>query len=234
MKKMIILLLLAVMALAAPVSVCAAKASLNPGGQKDIDVYAKYTLSLPDNMRLSQITGGRAVLTAASGASVVLTFAGNNYDGYCAYLIELTEADKDAYSWLSGIIGGGEFTAYYVVFKDENGNTVKIEEPFTVTITKPQGYGDITVYTVNAAGNKNTASVSTQDGKLVFDLSGDNYFAIADKSDSSGGDKQDDSPQTGDNSNMTLWLLLGGAALIVLGGMALTGRTKKKHKAAGK
>lgn len=224
MKKMIVFLLIAVMALAAPVSAYVAEASLNPGGQKDIDVYAKYTLSLPENMYLSQITGGRAVFTAASGASVILTFAGNNYDSYNVYLIELTEADKAAYSWLSGIIGG-DFTAYCVVFKDEDGNTVKIEDTFTVTVTKPQGYGDVTVYTVNAAGNKNIASVTVQDGKLVFGLSGSNYFAIADKSDS-GVDKPGDSPKTGDNSNPIFWLLLGGAALIVLGGMSVMGQKR--------
>jgi len=179
MKKMILFLLIAVMALAAPVSAYAAEASLNPDGQNDIDVYAKGTLSLPGNMHLSQITGGKAAFTAASGTSVVLTFAGKNYDGYSAYLIELTKADKGAYSWLSGIIGGGEFTAYYLVFKNGDGNTVIIKEPYTVTVTKPQGYVDVAVYTVNAAGNKNTASVTAQGGKLVFDLSKGNYFAIA-------------------------------------------------------
>lgn len=231
MKKMIVFLLIAVMVLAAPVSVYAAEVSLNPGDQKDIDVYAKYTLSLPEKIHLSQIIGGKAAFTTASGASVVIAFSGNNY-GYSAYLIELTEADKDAYSWLSEIIGGGEFTAYCVVFKDENGNTVNIEDTFTVTVTKPQGYGDVIVYTINAAGNKNTASVSTQDGKLVFALFGSNYFAIADKN-NSGGDKPGDLSQTGDNSNMNFWLLLGGAALTVLGSMTVMGR-KKRYRASSK
>lgn len=37
-------------------------------------------------------------------------------------------------------------------------------------------------------------------------------------------------PGTGDDSNMTLWLLLGGASLIVLCGMIIVERKRKKYK----
>ena len=39
---------------------------------------------------------------------------------------------------------------------------------------------------------------------------------------------------TGDNSNMTLWLLLGGAALIVLSGMIVIGRKKRRDRLVNK
>ncbi len=44
----------------------------------------------------------------------------------------------------------------------------------------------------------------------------------------------EDSPKTGDDSNTTLWLLLGGASLTILGGMAITERKRKKYKVVKK
>jgi len=45
-----------------------------------------------------------------------------------------------------------------------------------------------------------------------------------------GDDSNPKMPSTGDNSNMTLWLLIGGASLTLLGGMVIAGWKRKRDR----
>ena len=106
----------------------------------------------------------------------------------------------------------------------------------------PGGKGPATTPTPNTPGN--TAEPG-DDGKLEDGGDGnpngegredeEDQYEVSDENppladgDDNGSDSNPQMPRTGDDSNMTLWLMIGGASLAMIGGMILTGWKKKNN-----
>ena len=100
------------------------------------------------------------------------------------------------------------FTVSYDGFvngEDEDSLTTKPTAACAANATTPAGTVSITV----SGGESDNYSFSYQSGTLTITQAGQPFG-------------------TGDNSNMMLWLLLGGASLTILGGIAVAKRKKKR------
>ena len=222
---------------------CAAQ-TVNVSGEANGDIYAKYTSALA-GCYTDKVSGGSASITTDGGITISVKGA---QSGLTLVVMPVLQRDTQAWTWFLAqmSVKVDKFMPFDIFFKDEYGNTVPVTSNIEVMITVPDGYTNPIIYNLfsdETLGKLNSAAASKT---LTFTYSGKGYIVLASVT-SGDGDPKDPSapsqpggdistdpsnpgkiPDTGDNTNMTLWLLLGGATLIILICMLIVGRKKKK------
>lgn len=234
MRKLVSIFLTTLVLLSCSVTAFAAETTINKESEQvDIGVYAKYakeevwnTVPTDDN--------GNAEATLPDGTKV--TVSGIPDQNWQLVVEPITAAEKAAWDWMTGCVSGKikNCSAFYVFFLDADGQ----EHPasgVTVTIKLPSKLSDPMTYALDKSGTPTKLDSTSSEGTLTFKANGSPYYILGEKTDGGtpvkpGTDPTTpDSPKTGDDTHLVLWLviLLASAACILV--LVLFYR-KKKHR----
>ena len=232
MKKIIIFIGTALMIMSMSITAFAGEMGMNKGESKEIDVKAKAVYTLPEDMHISDINGGKAEITTTSGAKITVFADGNILEGLKLNVIEMVADDAEAYGWISEVMKdkADKFTAYDIYFTDSQHRLVKVSGNVTVTVTTPDGYTSPKTFHISTDEKVEEVDSKQINGNTEFVASTFSYYAIADKAtnnDNNGGTtnpinptepSNPDVPKTGDNSNIQLYamILLATVSMIVI------------------
>ena len=231
MKRILTFLLTVVLTLLCSATAFAAESNLDgENRQTDIGVYARYI----DNTQWNTVPvdeNGQGTTVLPGGTEI--TVSGALKPGWQLVIDPITE--KDALDWIGDILNGKakDLSPLHIYFIDASGNT-KAADGVTVTVKLPEKLTDPVAYSLTGEGNASGLTVSMEDGSLTFTTDGSPYYVLGEKV--SGGTSSTDetssdpgdSRQTGDSSNLWLWVAL---TLVAVAGLtAALGYSKKRKK----
>ena len=119
----------------------------------------------------------------------------------------------------------------HIYFIDASGN-IKTADSVTVTVKLRSKLTDPAAYSLTSEGKTAGLTVTAKDGSLTFTTDGSPYYVLGEKDNGStppAGETPSDpgnSPQTGENSHMALWIALSAASVF---GLAETAVYSKKE-----
>ena len=117
--------------------------------------------------------------------------------------------DSATLDWMKNLLSGKttKFFAFHIYFMNSSG-VVKSADGVTVTVklsdklTAPMGYS------LTKDGTLSKMSLTAKKGKITFKTDGNPYFILGEKLTGSAYADSGEAPKTGDNTNLTLWLIL--------------------------
>ena len=207
-------------------------------GSADNAVYAKYT-SAPGGCYTGKASGGSASVTTDGG--IILTIKGVP-DDLTLVVMPVLDSDTQAWSWFCGMMDDRteRFMPFDIYFKDESGNMLTAGFDIEVTISVPEDYTGPELYQLFSDETINKLNFSDESEALSFTYSGSGYIVLAqamsggkpnDNPDSRPDGKEESEPDTtdtGDNSNITVWLWVCGVSLLGLSLLIIAGRKKRR------
>lgn len=230
MKRIMTWLLTMIVILSASVTAFAAEPDDETQPTSNVDVYAKYVNNTEWNV-VPVDASGNGSTTLSDGTQINVSGAAQS--GWQLAIDPITE--KEAVDWIGGVLDGKakDLSPLHIYFINASGN-IKAADGVTVTIKLPKKLTDPAAYSLTGEGNASGLTVSMEDGSLTFTTDGSPYYVLGEKV--SGGTPSTDettsdtgdSPQTGDSSNMWLWVALTLVAVAVLTA-ALDYRIKRKR-----
>ena len=165
--------------------------------EAQIDVQVKYTEEDQEN---STALGDAAPVRLPDGTEVTVQEAGEADADVRASVILVTEEDAPAMSYVTGVMEehGKDVYAFYVLFY-QDGKEVTPSSPVTLTVTAPDGYEDIALYSFTGDGAKPVkVADAAENGVWTLTLSDSCYFAAAKPG--SGGDETEQPGPGGDET----------------------------------
>ena len=229
MKRILAFLLTVVLTLLCSATAFAAESNLDgENRQTDIGVYARYI----ENKQWNTVPvdeNGQGTTVLPGGTEI--TVSGALKPGWQLVIDPITE--KDALDWIGGVLDGKakNLLPLHIYFIDASGN-IKAADGVTVTIKQPEKLTDFAAYSLTGEGNVSGLTISVEDGSLTFTTDGSPYYVLGEKDNGStppAGETPSDpgnSPQTGENSHMALWIALSAASVF---GLAETAVYSKKE-----
>lgn len=231
MKRILAFLLTVVLTLLCSVTAFAAESNLDgENRQTDIGVYARYI----DNTQWNTVPvdeNGQGTTVLPGGTEI--TVSGALKPGWQLVIDPITE--KDALDWIGDILNGKakDLSPLHIYFIDASGN-IKTADSVTVTVKLRSKLTDPAAYSLTGEGNASGLTVSMEDGSLTFNTDGSPYYVLGEKDNGStppAGETPSDpgnSPQTGENGHMALWIALSAASVFGLAGTAVYSKKKSK------
>ena len=218
MKKIMTWLLTMIVILSASVTAFAAEPD-----DETIDVYAKYVNHTEWNI-VPVDAAGNGSTTLSDGTQI--TVGGAARSGWQLVIDPITE--KDALDWIGDILNGKakDLSPLHIYFIDASGN-IKTADSVTVTVKLRSKLTDPAAYSLTSEGKTAGLTVTAKDGSLTFTTDGSPYYVLGEKDNGStppAGETPSDpgnSPQTGENSHMALWIALSAASVFGLAGTAV-------------
>ena len=214
----------AVLVLSCGMTAFAAEANLNTDTeQKDIGVYVKYV----DNTVWNTVPtdeDGEGSATLPDGTEVGISDA----DKTKGQLVIDPITDKEALDWINSVTDGKVKApqAYHIYYLENNGNMINANG-ISVSMKPGDTLQTPVVYSLKSDGSLELLSADVKNGTITFTTDGSPYYVLGEKE--SGGTPSDpgDSPQTGDNSHMALWIALLAVSVFALAGTAVYSRRKR-------
>lgn len=190
---------------------CAVTAFAAESEAPSVDVKARYVGSTPWSA-VSPEEDGTAAVTLPDGTSLIVS---GIQDTRWQLVIELV-TEKEPLDWLDSLLGDklNDRTALHIFFLDENG-TAHSADGVTVTVSAEKAPTD--VYSVSPDGSAKKCTGAPDGKRLTFTTDGSPFYVYGSRPHS--GADTPDTPQTGDNTHLALWLTMltvSGAALLVL------------------
>ena len=224
LKKVITAMSAAVLVLSCGMTAFAAEANLNTDTeQKDIGVYVKYV----DNTVWNTVPtdgDGEGSATLPDGTEIEIS----NADKTKGQLVIDPITDKEALDWINSVTDGKVKApqAYHIYYLENNGNITNAKG-ISVTMKPGNTLQNPVVYSLKTDGSMELLSADVKNGTITFTTDGSPYYVLGEKA--SGGTPSDpgDSPQTGDNSHMALWIALLAVSVFALAGTAVYSRRKR-------
>ena len=220
MKKIMTWLLTMIVILSASVTAFAAEPD-----DETIDVYAKYVNHTEWNI-VPVDAAGNGSTTLSDGTQI--TVGGAARSGWQLVIDQITE--KDALDWIGDVLDGKakDLSPLHIYFIDASGN-IKAADGVTVTIKQPEKLTDFAAYSLTGEGNVSGLTISVEDGSLTFTTDGSPYYVLGEKvsGETSSPSEPSNSPQTGDNSHMALWMVLLAVSVFGLAGTSVYSKRKR-------
>ena len=116
----------------------------------------------------------------------------------------------------------------HIYFIDASGN-IKAADGVTVTIKQPEKLTDFAAYSLTGEGNVSGLTISVEDGSPTFTTDCSPYYVLGEKvsGETSSPSEPSNSPQTGDNSHMALWMVLLAVSVFGLAGTSVYSKRKR-------
>ena len=220
LKKVITAMSAAVLVFSCGMTAFAAEGNLNTDGeQKDIGVYVKYvdnTVPIDEN--------GKGSATLPDGTEIEISNA-NKTQGQLV-IDPITE--KEALDWISSVTDGKVKApqAFHIYYLDDNGNLINANG-ISVSMKPGNTLQNPVVYSLKSDGSMELLSADVKNGTITFTTDGSPYYVLGEKDSGSTPSNPGDSPQTGDNSHMALWIALLAASVFGLAGTAVYSKRKR-------
>lgn len=220
MKRMFTAFMTVLLFICIPITVSAAemKTADTVGQSVTISVKAVFKENTDPNIYKNNVSGGSSSVTTKNGITVTITGGAEAFEpGVRLVVREITAEEKDVRDWFSGVLNetGTDILPFDIYF-EKDGQRIPLNSKLQITITLPDGYAAPLVCHVTTDGKATVLPSNVKDGKIRFEIEHTSYYAIADKIRNSG-----DSPQTGDNTNLLLYISLmvfsAGILLFMLG-----------------
>lgn len=193
--------------------------------QTHVDVYANHVNNTAWNV-VSVDVSGNGSTTLSDGAQIIIS--GVTQSGWQLAIDPITE--RDALDWIGGILNGKakDLSPLHIYFIDGYGNT-KTADSVTVTVKLPENPNAPVAYSLSSEGAASGMTVSMENGSLTFTTDGSPYYVLGEKvnGETSTPSEPGNSPQTGDDNHMALWITLlfvSGAGVI---GTTVYGKKKR-------
>lgn len=209
LKKVITAMSAAVLVLSCGMTAFAAEANLNTDTeQKDIGVYVKYV----DNTVWNTVPtdeDGEGSATLPDGTEVGISDA----DKTKGQLVIDPITDKEALDWVNSVTDGKVSSpqAFHIYYLDSNSNITNADG-ISVSIKLKDTPKEPVVCALNPDGRTELLSADMKDGTITFTVIDSPYYVLGETP-----SDPDKSPQTGDNTPMSLWIAL----LSVSGGLLI-------------
>lgn len=224
LKKVITAISAAVLVFSCGMTAFAAEANINTDGeQKGIGVYVKYV----DNTVWNTVPtdeNGDGSATLPDGTQVGIS----DVDKTKGQLVIDPITDKEALDWINSVTDGKVKApqAYHIYYLDDNGNLINANG-ISVSMKPGNTLQNPVVYSLKADGSMELLSADVKNGTITFTTDGSPYYVLGEKD--GGGTPSDpgDSPQTGDNSHIALWIALLAASVFGLAGTAIYSKRKR-------
>ena len=202
-------------------AVPAVAAEYNEPGEQELGLFAKAVYTLPDGCYSAEDDNGDSVVKLPDGTEITVTPKAAD-PSLRLVIYPITEKDTQVYQWFSNHTAnlGTNPLFYDIYFIDEYGTRVDISTTATVTITLPKGYGIPKVAALSAAGAITQSDSKVRDNIVFFTIEKSGYYVVAATPSDNSGAGTPVSPQTGDNSNMRLWIIL-----LLVSGTGMVGTT---------
>ena len=220
LKKVITAMSAAVLVFSCGMTAFAAEGNLNTDGeQKDIGVYVKYvdnTVPIDEN--------GKGSATLPDGTEIEISNA-NKTQGQLV-IDPITE--KEALDWISSVTDGKVKApqAFHIYYLDDNGNLINANG-ISVSMKPGNTLQNPIVYSLKSDGSMELLSADVKNGTITFTTDGSPYYVLGEKDSGGTPSDPDDSPQTGDNSHIALWIALFAASVFGLAGTAIYSKRKR-------
>ena len=225
MKRTLSFLLTVILTLFCSVTAFAAEPDDETKQTSHVDVYAKYVNNTEWNV-VPVDASGNGSTTLSDGTQI--TVSGAAQSGWQLAIDPITE--KDALDWTGGVLDGKakDLLPLHIYFIDGIGNT-KTADGVTVTVKQPEKLTDHAAYSLTGEGNASGLTVSIEDGSLTFTTDGSPYYVLGEKvsGETSSPSEPSNSPQTGDNSHMALWMVLLAVSVFGLAGTSVYSKRKR-------
>ena len=230
MKRIMTWLLTMIVILSASVTAFAAEQDDETQQTSNVDVYAKYVNNTEWNV-VPVDASGNGSTTLSDGTQI--TVSGAILSGWQLAIDPITE--KDALDWIGDILNGKakDLSPLHIYFIDASGN-IKTADSVTVTVKLRSKLTDPAAYSLASEGKTAGLTVTAKDGSLTFTTDGSPYYVLGEKDNGStppAGETPSDpgnSPQTGENGHMALWIALSAASVFGLAGTAVYSKKKSK------
>lgn len=244
MRKIITVLPSLLLALSLGITAFAADSANE--GTTPIDVYARYVREIAGEYT-APAEDGEAAVTLPDGSMITVT--GAPKEARTLVVVPIPESEKEAWEWLADSLAntGTPVRAYDIYFLDADGNRLNADG-VVITITVPSADGALMACSVNTGGIGKVLAVEVNAGKITFSADGSSYYVLAEKAGTAQTEDPEqplnpeqpsnpknpstpgnsstlqpsnlaDSPKTGDNSTIWLWMILvstsGGTAIVL-------------------
>ena len=220
LKQVITVMSAAVLVFSCGMTAFAAKANLNTNSsQEGIGVYVKYvdnTVPIDEN--------GKGSATLPDGTEIEISNA-NKTQGQLV-IDPITE--KEALDWISSVTDGKVKAPqpFHIYYLDDNGNLINADG-ISVTMKPETALTNPVVYSLKPGGSMALLSADVKNGTITFTTDGSPYYVLGEKDSGGTPSDPDDSPQTGDNSHIALWIALFAASVFGLAGTAIYSKRKR-------
>lgn len=178
-------------------------------------VYAKYHSS---NIELytTIIENGKGTLIVEDGDCFTV-YLEEKYDGYKLVVHPITQSDSEAFAWLENCILDNitDFLAYDIYLLNPKKERVELPNETLIQVTTSKKNDN--VIGLSCLGTTTIINASLKDGVLTFRSSENaTYYCVHKKDTITDTDTDINSPQTGDNSNIQLWIALMITSMVML------------------
>lgn len=224
LKKVITAMSAAMLICSCGMTAFAAEANLNTDTeQKDIGVYVKYV----DNTVWNTVPtdeDGEGSATLPDGTEVEIS----NADKTKGQLVIDSITEKEALDWTAGVTDGKVKApqAFHIYYFDDTGNLINADG-ISVSMKPENTLQNPVAYSLKSDGSMELLSANVKNGTITFTTDGSPYYVLGEKDSGSTPSDPGDSPQTGDNSHMALWIALLAASVFGLAGTAIYSKRKR-------
>ncbi len=189
-----------------------------------ISVKAVFKGNTDPNIYKNDVIHGSSSVITENGITVIITGSAEAFEpGVRLVVREITAEEKDARDWFSGVLNGtGTDILPFDIYFEKDGQRIPLNSKVQITITLPDGYEAPFVCYVTTGGKVEALASNVKDDKISFETDHTGYYVLTDKIKDSGG-----IPQTGDNINLLLYILLMSFTVCLL---LFTTRRYKKVK----
>jgi hypothetical protein len=188
-----------------------------------ISVKTVYKDANNPNVYKNNVSGNYGSITTKSGIKVTVTTSTGTFESGRLVVREITAEETEAHGWFSNVLKEmGTRILPYDIYFEKNGQRIPLNSKIQITITLPDNYTSPLICHVTTDGKVEVLQSNVTDGRISFETKHTGYYVLAEKIKDSDGN-----PQTGDNTNLLLYIVLMALSAGILASILIYKYLKK-------